>query len=64
MQTAEVGGHAARYFKIVKPTLVEGFNYKSVDWADLPAPFPASPKSNVGRQGQLRLCSRRLAGPP
>jgi Permuted papain-like amidase enzyme, YaeF/YiiX, C92 family len=30
------------YFTIVKPTLLEGFNYKSVHWADLPAPFPAS----------------------
>jgi hypothetical protein len=26
------------YFKVVKPTLVEGFNYKRVDWADLLAP--------------------------
>ncbi len=25
------------YFNIVKPTLMEGFNYKSVHWADLPA---------------------------
>src|SRR6266403_215311 len=25
------------YFKIVKPTLVEDFNYKRMDWADLPA---------------------------
>ena len=25
------------YFKIVKPTLEEGFDYKRVDWADLPA---------------------------
>src|SRR6266436_5870714 len=25
------------YFQIVKPTLMEGFNYKSVHWADLPA---------------------------
>jgi hypothetical protein len=24
------------YFEIVKPTLMEGFNYKCVDWADLP----------------------------
>jgi len=30
------------YFTIVKPTLLEGFNYKSVHWADLPAPSPAS----------------------
>jgi hypothetical protein len=30
------------YFTIVKPTLLEGFNYKSVHWADLPAPFPGS----------------------
>jgi permuted papain-like amidase YaeF/Yiix C92 family enzyme len=51
------------YFKIVKPSLEEGFNYKTVHWADLPAPFPACPKPNVGRRGQLRLCSRRLARP-
>src|SRR6476660_2194396 len=25
------------YFQIVKPTLVENFNYKLMDWADLPA---------------------------
>jgi hypothetical protein len=25
------------YFKIVKPTLEEGFDYRRVDWADLPA---------------------------
>src|SRR5437588_3801607 len=25
------------YFKIVKPTLEEGFDYKRVDWVDLPA---------------------------
>src|ERR1700745_2805779 len=25
------------YFNIVKPTLTESFNYKSIDWADLPA---------------------------
>jgi hypothetical protein len=28
-------------FKIVKPTLVEGFNYKCMHWADLPAQPPA-----------------------
>ena len=26
------------YFKIVKPILEEGFDYKRVPWADLPAP--------------------------
>src|SRR5580700_7105700 len=30
------------YFKVVKPTLVEGFNYKCMYWADLPAKPPAS----------------------
>jgi Permuted papain-like amidase enzyme, YaeF/YiiX, C92 family len=29
------------YFKIVKPTLLEDFNYKRMDWADLPAQPPA-----------------------
>ena len=29
------------YFQIVKPTLVENFNYKVMDWADLPAQHPA-----------------------
>jgi hypothetical protein len=28
------------YFTIVKPALAEGFNYKCVDWADLPAQAP------------------------
>jgi hypothetical protein len=30
------------YFQIVKPALMENFNYKSMDWADLPAPVPAA----------------------
>jgi hypothetical protein len=29
------------YFTIIKPTLVGDFNYKYMDWADLPAPLPA-----------------------
>jgi hypothetical protein len=29
------------YFTIIKPTLVGDFNYKCMDWADLPAPLPA-----------------------
>src|SRR6202011_702940 len=29
------------YFQIVKPTLMENFNYKCVDWADLPGAPPA-----------------------
>jgi hypothetical protein len=28
------------YFTIIKPTLVGDFNYKCMDWADLPAPLP------------------------
>jgi hypothetical protein len=28
------------YFTIIKPTLEGDFNYKCVDWADLPAPLP------------------------
>ena len=32
------------YFKIVKPTLLEDFNYKRMDWADLPAQPPAYAK--------------------
>jgi hypothetical protein len=34
------------YFSIVKPTLAEGFNYKCVDWADLPARTPTGVRSN------------------
>jgi hypothetical protein len=30
------------YFTIIKPSLVGDFNYKCMDWADLPAPLPAS----------------------
>jgi hypothetical protein len=40
------------YFQIVKPTLVENFNYKCMDWADLPASPPAGPKPNVAHDGQ------------
>ncbi len=32
------------YFRIVKPTLLEDFNYKRMDWADLPAQPPAYAK--------------------
>jgi hypothetical protein len=39
------------YFKIVKPTLVEGFNYKRMDWADLLAQPPPYAKPNVGNHG-------------
>jgi hypothetical protein len=28
------------YFQVVKPTLVKGFNYKKMHWADLPLPAP------------------------
>jgi hypothetical protein len=40
------------YFQIVKPTLVENFNYKCMDWADLPASPPAGPKPNAAHDGQ------------
>jgi hypothetical protein len=40
------------YFQIVKPTLVESFNYKFMDWADLPAQSPAGTKPNEGQNGQ------------
>lgn len=30
------------YFKVVKPTLERGFNYKAMQWADLPAPVPVA----------------------
>src|SRR3984893_4490879 len=40
------------YFQIVKPTLVENFNYKCMDWADLPASPPAGPKPKVAHDGQ------------
>jgi Permuted papain-like amidase enzyme, YaeF/YiiX, C92 family len=35
------------YFQIVKPSLLENLNYKFMDWADLPAKPPPSPKPNV-----------------
>jgi hypothetical protein len=28
------------YFEVVKPTLVRGFDYKAMAWADLPATDP------------------------
>ena len=34
------------YFQIVKPSLMENFNYKFMDWADLPAQLPACPQPN------------------
>jgi hypothetical protein len=40
------------YFQIVKPILAESFNYKFVDWADLPAKPPATPTLNVACNGQ------------
>jgi hypothetical protein len=40
------------YFQIVKPTLVENFNYKCMDWADLPAKPPADPTPDVAHNGQ------------
>src|SRR6266851_339710 len=40
------------YFQIVKPTLVENFNYKFMDWADLPTQSPAGPKPNDAHNGQ------------
>jgi hypothetical protein len=36
------------YFQIVKPTLVKNFDYKFMDWADL----PAGPKPNNAHNGQ------------
>ena len=30
------------YFEVVKPTLVNGFDYKAMAWADVPAPTPTS----------------------
>jgi hypothetical protein len=39
------------YFTIVKSTQLEGFNYKSVHWADLPAPSPASRHVWAGAPG-------------
>jgi hypothetical protein len=41
------------YFEIVKPTLMEGFNYKCMDWADLPAQPPASANPQ-GRKSRLQ----------
>jgi hypothetical protein len=40
------------YFQIVKPTLVENFNYKFMDWADLWAQPPAGAKPNDAHNGQ------------
>jgi hypothetical protein len=34
------------YFEVVKPTIVSGFNYKTMHWADLPLP-PAPPDEEV-----------------
>jgi Permuted papain-like amidase enzyme, YaeF/YiiX, C92 family len=57
------------YFKIVKPTLEEGFDYKRVDWADLPAQSDQYVRtSKTGRKtrqqrcAQLSPCSRRPGG--
>jgi hypothetical protein len=57
------------YFKIVKPTLEEGFDYKRVDWADLPAQSDqyvriskTDCKTRQQRCAQLSPCSRRPGG--
>lgn len=31
---------SAPYFEVVKPTIVRGFDYKAMAWADLPATDP------------------------
>jgi hypothetical protein len=49
------------YFQIVKPILVEHFNYKFMDWADLPAKPSAGPKPNVARNGQAVLAEASTA---
>jgi Permuted papain-like amidase enzyme, YaeF/YiiX, C92 family len=51
----------SRYFQIVKPILVEHFNYKFMDWADLPAKPSAGPKPNVARNGQAVLAEASTA---
>ena len=57
------------YFKIVKPTLEEGFDYKRVDWADLPAQSDqyvriskTDCKTRQQRCAQLSPCSQRPGG--
>jgi hypothetical protein len=40
------------YFQIVKPALMENFNYKCVDWIDLPATAPAVPRHELARNYQ------------
>ena len=57
------------YFKIVKPTLEEGFDYKRVDWVDLPAQSDqyvriskTDCKTRQQRCAQLSPCSRRPGG--
>jgi hypothetical protein len=40
------------YFEIVKPSLMENFNYKFIDWADLPIRPPAIPQPDVGCEAQ------------
>jgi hypothetical protein len=43
--------YSSPYCKILKPTLVESFNYKRMDWADLLAQPPPYAKPNVGNHG-------------
>jgi Permuted papain-like amidase enzyme, YaeF/YiiX, C92 family len=57
------------YFKIVKPTLEEGFDYRRVDWADLPAQSDqyvriskTDCKTRQQQCAQLSPCSRRPGG--
>jgi hypothetical protein len=40
------------YFQIVKPTLLGNFNYKFMDWADLPAPPAISSKPSIAHNDQ------------
>src|ERR1700737_5458350 len=40
------------YFQIVKPALMENFNYKCMDWIDLPAPAPPVPRHDLARNNQ------------
>jgi Permuted papain-like amidase enzyme, YaeF/YiiX, C92 family len=48
------------YFQIVKPTLLGNFNYKLMDWADLPTPRAISSNPSIAHNDQG--CASAAAG--
>ena len=52
------------YFNVVKPTIVSGFDYKKMHWADLPLAMAADCRSQRrSRRGKSRLSPEQTVEP-